>query len=125
MRALDHSSAQKKILKEHKTQTTARNVSVVYRLWLPFSINSAQLKKVKKCNIPSICRQQLLRSFTAYQHSLYQKKVLKDQAAKATARDVSLSYRLWLPVLINSVLNLTKLRSIIYDQSLDISCFGL
>ena len=37
----------------------------------------------------------------------------------------SIAYRLWLPFLINRVFNLAKLRSVIYDQSLDRSCFTL
>ena len=34
-------------------------------------------------------------------------------------------YRLWLPFLINRVLNLTKLRSVMCDQSVDSSCLTL
>ena len=50
---------------------------------------------------------------------------LKDQSAQTTARVVSVAYRLWLPFLINRVLNLTMLRSVIYDQSVDSSRFAL
>ena len=59
-----------------------------------------------------ICRQQLFRSLRAHQYSSDQKKILKDQSAQTTARVVSIAYRLWLPFLINGVLNLTKLRSV-------------
>ena len=64
----------------------------------------------------------LLRSLRAHQYSSDQKKILKDQSAQTTARVVSVAYRLWLPFLINRVLNLTKLRSVIYDQSVGSSC---
>ena len=37
---------------------------------------------------------------------------------------MSVAYRLWLPFLINRVLNLTILRSVIYDQSVDSSRFA-
>ena len=50
---------------------------------------------------------------------------LKDQSTQTTARVVSVAYRLWLPFLINRVLNLTMLRSVIYDQSVDSSRFAL
>ena len=39
LRAHQHSSDQMKILKDQSAQTTARVVSVAYRLWLSFSIN--------------------------------------------------------------------------------------
>ena len=64
--------------------------------------------------IRSICRQQLFPSLRAHQCSSDQKKILKDESAQTTARVVSVAYRLWLSFLINRVLNLTKLRSIIY-----------
>ena len=73
----------------------------------------------------SICRQQLFCSLRAHQYSSDQKKILKDQIAQTTARVVSIAYHLWLPFFINRVLNLTKLRSVIYDQSVDSSCFAL
>ena len=38
---------------------------------------------------------------------------------------MSVAYRLWLPLSINRVVNLTKLRSVIYDQSVNSSCFVL
>ena len=41
-------------------------------------------------------------------------KILKDQSAQTATRAVGLAYRLWLPFSINRVLNLTKLRSVIY-----------
>ena len=67
-----------------------------------------QLNKVKERNIRSICRQQLFRSLRAHQYSSDQMKILKDQSAQTTARVVvSVAYRLWLPFLINRVLNLT------------------
>ena len=85
----------------------------------------------------SICRHQLLRSLRAHQNSSYQKKILKDQNAQDTARVVSVPYRLrlpfpsnrllnlaklksviWLPLSINRVLDLRKLRSAIQNQSL-------
>ena len=75
--------------------------------------------------IRSICRQQLFPSLRAHQYSSDQMKILKDQSAQTTARVVSVVYRLWLPFLINRMLNLTKLRSVIYDQSVDTSCFAL
>ena len=73
----------------------------------------------------SICRQQLFCSLRAHQYSSDQKKILKDQIAQTTARVLSIAYHLWLPFFINRVLNLTKLRSVIYDQSVDSSCFAL
>ena len=76
-------------------------------------------------NIRSICRQQLFRSLRAHQNSSDQKKILKDQSAQTFAKVVSVAYCLWLPFLINIVLNLTKLRSVILDQSEDSSCFAL
>ena len=51
--------------------------------------------------------------------------MMKDQSTQTTARIVSVAYRLWLPFLINRVLNLIKLRSIIYDQSVDSNRFAL
>ena len=72
-----------------------------------------------------MCRQQLFRSLRAHQYSSDQMKILKDQTAQTTARVVSVAYRLWLSFLINRVLNLTKLRSILYDQCVDSSCFAL
>ena len=51
----------------------------------------------------------------AYQCSLDQKKIFKDQSAHTTARAVSFAYRLWLPFMINGVINLTKLRSVTCD----------
>ena len=62
----------------------------------------------------SICRQQLFCSLRAHQYSSDQMKILKDQSAQTTARVMSIAYRLWLPFLINRVLNLTKLRRYIY-----------
>ena len=59
--------------------------------------------------IRSICRQQLFRSLRAHQYSSDQMKILKDQSAQTTARVVSVAYCLWLPFLINRVLNLTIL----------------
>ena len=52
-------------------------------------------------------------------------KILKDRSAQTATRAVGLAYRLWLPFSINRVLNLTKLRSVIYDQSADSSRFAL
>ena len=58
--------------------------------------------------IRSICRQQLFHSLRAHQYSSDQMKILKDQSAQTTARVVvSVAYCLWLPFLINRVLNLT------------------
>ena len=73
----------------------------------------------------SICRQQIFCCLRAHQYSSDQMKVLKDQSAQTTARVVSVTYRLWLAFLINRVLNLTMLRSIIFGQSVDNSCFAL
>ena len=67
---------------------------------------------------------QLFRSLRAHQYSSDQKEILKDKSAQTTARVVSVAYRLWLPFLINRVLNLTKLRNVIYDQSVDSSYFA-
>ena len=50
---------------------------------------------------------------------------MKDQSAQTTARNLSIAYGLWLPFLINRVLNLAKLRSVIYNQSVYSSCFTL
>ena len=75
--------------------------------------------------IRSICGQQLFRSLRAHQRSSDQVKILKDQSAQTTTRAVGLAYRLWLHFPINRVLNLTKLRNIISDQSVDSSCFAL
>ena len=47
-------------------------------------------------------------------------KIFKDQSPETTATVVSVAYRLWLPLLINRVLNLTKLKSIIFDQPVNI-----
>ena len=60
----------------------------------------------------TICIQQLFRSLRAHQHSSDQMKILKDQSAGTTARVMSVAYPLWLPFLINRVLNITKLRSV-------------
>ena len=73
--------------------------------------------------IRSICGQQLFRSLIKC--SSDQMKILKDQSAQTTTRAVGIANRLWLPFSINRVLNLTKLRSIISDQSADSSCFAL
>ena len=48
----------------------------------------------------------------AHQYSSDQKEILNDQSAQTTARVASVAYRLWLPFLINRVLNLTKSRSV-------------
>ena len=63
----------------------------------------AQPNKVKRHNIPSIYRQQLLRSLRGQQYSSDQKKVLKDQSAQTTARVVSIAYCLQLPLVMFSV----------------------
>ena len=60
-----------------------------------------------------------------FQHSSDQRKILKEQSAQTTARVASIAYHLWLPFLIDRALNLTKLRSVIYDQSVDSSRFAL
>ena len=72
---------------------------------------SAQLNKVKERNIRSVCRHKLFRSLRAHQYSSDQMKILKDWGAKTTGRVVNVAYRLWLPLLTNKVLNITKLRS--------------
>ena len=77
---------------------------------------SVQLYKFKECNIRSICRQQLLHSMRAHQYSSDQMKILKDQSAQTNARVLSVAYCLWLPFLINTVLNLTKLRIYMYKD---------
>ena len=46
-RAHQCSSDQMQILKDHSAHTT-RAVDIAYRFWLPFSINSVQLNKVKE-----------------------------------------------------------------------------
>ena len=75
--------------------------------------------------IRSIFRQQLFRSWRAHQYSSHQKKIFKDKSAQTTSRVVNVVYRLWLPFVINRVLNLTNLRSVIFYQSADSSCFAL
>ena len=85
----------------------------------------AQPNKVKEHNIRSTCRQQLFGSLRAHQYSSDQMKILKDQSAQTTPRVVSVANPLLLPFLINRVVNLTKLRSIIYDQPVDSSCLAL
>ena len=62
----------------------------------------------------SICGQQLLRSLRAHQRSSDQMKILKDQSAQTTTRVVGVAYRLWLPLSINRVLNLTYIHIYIY-----------
>ena len=52
-------------------------------------------------------------------------KMLKDRYAQTTARVVSVASCLWLPFLINGLFSLRKLRSVIYDESVDSSCFVL
>ena len=86
---------------------------------------SGQSNKVKEHNIRSTCRQQLFGSLRAHQYSSDQMKILKDQSAQNTPRVVSVANCLRLPLLINRVVNLTKLRSIIYNQSVDSSCLAL
>ena len=125
LRPHHHMLYQKKILNDQNAQNTATGVRIAYHFWLPFSINSAQLKKVNKGNIRAICRQQLFCSLGAHQHSSDQKKIVRDQSAQTTARVVSVTYCLWLTLSINKVLNLTKLRSVLYDQPVDSSCFAL
>ena len=49
LRAYQDSSDQKKTQKDQNAQTTARVVSVGYRLWLPFFIK-VQLQKVNEFN---------------------------------------------------------------------------
>ena len=63
----------------------------------------AQPHKVKRHNIPSISRQQLLRSLRGQQYRSDQKKFLKDQSAQTTARVVSIAYCLQLPLVMFSV----------------------
>ena len=76
--------------------------------------------------ITSICRQQLFRSLRVHQYSSDQKKILKDPSAYTNARVMRVTYRLWIPILINRVINrVLKLRSGIFDQSIDRSCFAL
>ena len=70
--------------------------------------------------VRSISRQQLFRSSRVHQCISDQVKILKDQRAETIARVVSVAYPFWLSFLINSVLNLTKLRSIIFDHSVKI-----
>ena len=52
-------------------------------------------------------------------------EISKDKSAQTTGKIVSVSYCLWLHLLTKSVLNPTKLRGVIYDQSVDSSCFTL
>ena len=111
LRDHQYGSDQKKILNEQCSKTTARVVSVAYRLWLPFSINRMlNLTKIKERIMRSICRLQLFRSLRAHQYISDQKKILKEQSAQTNARVVSVAYRLWLPFSINRVLNLTKIK---------------
>ena len=69
----------------------------------------------------SICRD--LTSLRAHQYNSDQITILKDQSAQTTARVVSIAYCLWLPFLMNRVLNWTKLRSIIYCISYILNLF--
>ena len=41
-------------------------------------------------------------------------RILKEQSTQTIAKVVSIAYRLWLPLSINSVPKLTKLRSVIF-----------
>ena len=84
--------------------------------------SKTSVQKVNKFNTWPICRQELFCSLRAHQNSSDQKEILKDQSAQTTARVITAAYRLWLPIPINRVLNLTKLRSVIYDQSVDSCC---
>ena len=68
---------------------------------------------------------ELFHSLRDYHRSSDQIKILKDQGAQTTTTAVSIAYRLWLPFPVNRVLNLTKLKSLICDQSVDSSCFAL
>ena len=63
----------------------------------------------------SICGRQLFCSLSAYRHSLDQMNILEDQSVQTTTRAMGIAYRLWLPISINIVLNLTKFTSIIWD----------
>ena len=73
-----------------------------------------------------ICRQEPFRSLRVHQYSSDQKKILKDQSAYTNARVMRVTYRLWIPILINRVTDrVLKLRSGIFDQSIDRSCFAL
>ena len=94
-------------------------------LFICMNIYQCYVFKYIYAYIQSICGQQPFRSLRAHQHSSYQMKILKDQSAQTNARAVSVACRLWLPFLINRVLNLTMLRSVIYDQSADSSRFAL
>ena len=111
LRDHQYSSDQKKILKDQIAQTTARVVSVAYRLWLLFSINRVlNLTKIKERITRSTCRQQLFRFLRPHQYCSDQKKILNEQGSQTTARVVSVAYRLWLLFSINRMLNLTKIK---------------
>ena len=86
---------------------------------------SCMLSRVNQGFIQAILMSTAILMSISTQHSSDQKKILKDQNAQTTARVVNVAYRLWLPFLINRLLNWTKLRSLIYDQSIGSSCFAL
>ena len=95
-----------------------------YAVWCIYIVYMVYVSYIYIYN-QSICRQQLFHSLRPDQYSSDQKKILKDQSAQTAARVVSVAYHLWLPFLINRVLNLIKLRSVIFSQSADSSYFAL
>ena len=52
-------------------------------------------------------------------------RILKYESAQITVRFVSVAYTLWLPIFLNTVLNIKKVRGAIEDQSMDSSCILL
>ena len=60
-----------------------------------------------------------------FESSSEQLRSKEDPEKKTTARALSIAYHLWLPFPINRVLNLTTLRSVINNQSIERSCFAL
>ena len=103
--------------------------------WIPYSIHIAYIlnitnliwKKVNQVFVITIKRVIYLINFFGH-------KTLKSVSLFYVATSFTSAlptfvffgkYRLWLPFLINRVLNLTKLRSVMCDQYVDSSCFTL
>ena len=101
-------------------QSCERCISLVVTL---LDQQTAQSKKAKEHNIRSNCKQQQFCPRRTHQQSSDQQKILKEQSAQTTPRVVSVQYCLWLPFSINS--GQFNLSSVIYDQSVDSSCFAL
>ena len=119
--ALSHLISTSQIKRRSWRNRCERSISFVANF---INKQGAQLNKVKGRIIWSICSKQLFLSLRAHQASSHQGKILKDQNAQTTDWVVSIAYRLWLHFCINRVLSLTKLRGIIYNQSVGNSCLA-